>query len=116
MGAAATQLTDYISPQVLEREGYIHVSDKSKMLEKVGREFLVEQGWVCLEQLRHVWLPISKAAEIVGCSRQTLERYINEGYIPAEDGKVTMLDAIRFDYKEAKIERAKSKVKIDNAH
>lgn len=113
MGAT---LTDFIQPQVLEREGYIHVSDKAKMLEKVGREFLVEQGWVCLEQLRHVWLPISKAAEIVGCSRQTLERYINEGYIPAEDGKVTMLDAIRFDYKEAKIERAKSKVKIDNAH
>lgn len=113
MGAT---LTDFIQPQVLEREGYIHVSDKAKMLEMIGREYLIEQGWVYKEGLSEIWLPITKASEIAGCSRQTLERYVNDGYVSAKDGRVTMLDALCFDHKKTKAEIAKYKLKIDNAH
>ena len=109
-------ITDYVSAEVLEREGYIHVADKAKLLEALDRGFLGEMGWINLERLRHIRLTVSKASEIAGCSRQTLETYIKLGYIPTDDGSVTLLDVLNFDYDEAKRDRLSKNYKFDNAH
>lgn len=109
-------ITDYVSAEVLEREGYIHIEDKEKLFQALDRGFLGEKGWINLEHLRHIRLSVSKASEIAGCSRTTLETYIGLGYVPSEDGSVTLLDAIKFDYPKAKQDRISKNYKFDNAH
>lgn len=97
-----THLTDFISPAVLEREGYIHVSDKEKMFAQLDKAFLAQQGMHDLSGLRPVRISVRLAAEIVKCSASTLASYIKMGYLSAEGGQVLLTDALSFDYAKAK--------------
>lgn len=98
-----SNITDYIPAQVLEREGFVHISDSAKMLERIDKGFLAEQGWANLAAKRGVKVSVRKAAEIVGVDAKTLLAYIKGGYIAAnENGQVSMVDALTFDYKKAK--------------
>ena len=58
-----THLTDFISPEVLAREGFVHTSDSAQMLEKIDKAYLAECGYVNLSALRDVKLSVRKAAE-----------------------------------------------------
>lgn len=98
-----SNITDYIPAQVLEREGFVHISDSAKMLERIDKGFLAEQGWTNLAHLRGVMLSVHKAAKIVGIDPKTLLAYIKGGYIAADqNGQVSLVDALTFDYKGAK--------------
>ena len=99
----STHLTDFISPEVLAREGFVHTSDSARMLEKIDKAYLAENGWVNLSALRNVKVTIRKAAEVIGISASTLKAYVEMGYLPVgADGYVSLLDAITFDYAAAK--------------
>lgn len=100
---SSTHLTDFISPEVLAREGFVHTSDSAQMLEKIDKAYLAENGWVNLSALRDVKVTIRKAAEVIGISASTLKAYVEMGYLPVgADGYVSLLDAITFDYTAAK--------------
>ncbi len=110
-------LTDFISPQVLEREGYIHISDNEKMLEYIDKAFLAAHGWFHKPNLGHVNLSVNKASDVVGVAPQTLAGYIRAGYMPAnDDGQVRLVDAMTFDYKAAKRALLDSKNRTNNSH
>lgn len=99
----STHLTDFISPEVLAREGFVHTSDSAQMLEKIDKAYLAENGWVNLSALRDVKVTIRKAAEVIGISASTLKAYVEMGYLPVgADGYVSLIDAITFDYAAAK--------------
>lgn len=111
-----THLTDFISPEVLAREGFVHTSDSAQMLEKIDKAFLAENGWVNLSTLRHVKVTIRKAAEVVGISASTLKEYAKMGYLPIdEDGYVSLLNAITFDYPAAKRVYLATKERVNNS-
>lgn len=98
-----THLTDFISPEVLAREGFVHTSDSAQMLEKIDKAYLAKNGWVNLSALRDVKVTIRKAAEVIGISASTLKAYVEMGYLPVgADGYVSLLGAITFDYAAAK--------------
>lgn len=108
-------LTDYISPQVLADEGYIHRSDKAALFENIGVEYLHSQGWVDLTTVRDVPISIRKAAQIAGCSATTLAGYISLGYMRIdENGHVSLLDALTFDVKAANLRLRASKIRYVN--
>lgn len=108
-------LTDYISPEVLAAEGYIHRSDKAALFENLGEEYLHSQGWVDLTAVRDVPISIHKAAQIAGCAASTLAGYVSLGYMPVdENGHVSLLDALTFDAKAAKRRLLASKIRYVN--
>jgi hypothetical protein len=98
-----THLTDFISPEVLAREGFVHTSDSAQMLEKIDKTYLAQCGYVNLSALRDVKLSVRKAAEVAGVSASTLKEYVKLGYLQVgADGYVSLIDAITFDYAAAK--------------
>ena len=101
----STQLTDYIPAQVLEREGFVHCSDSEKMLERIDKQFLADRG---------VNVSIRKAAEIVHCSAATLAEYVKMGYLTANDGQISLYDALTFDYPAAKRAYLSTKERANN--
>ena len=114
--ATQTQLTDYIPAQVLEREGYVHISDPEKMLAKMDKDYLSAQGYVHSAILRSVKISVGKAAEIADCSATTLKKYIEMGYLAVDAaGQVSLLDAVNFDYRAAKKAESATKTRIDNS-
>lgn len=111
-----THLTDFISPEVLAREGFVHTSDSAKMLEKIDKAYLAENGWVNLSALRDVKVTIRKAAEVIGISASTLKAYVEMGYIAVEaDGYISLLNAITFDYPSAKKAYLATKERANNS-
>lgn len=110
----STQLTDYIPAQVLEREGFVHCSDSEKMLERIDKQFLAERGWLQAAILRGVNVSIRKAAEIVHCSAATLAEYVKMGYLTANDGQISLYDALTFDYPAAKRAYLSTKKRANN--
>lgn len=104
-----SHLTDFISAQVLEREGFIHSTDSEKMLEAIDKKYLAEQGWVHSGRLREVLISPTRAAKIVGVAPRTLQAYIRSGHLRTVNGSVTLLDAMAFDYLKAKGEYLKTK-------
>lgn len=109
-----TQLTDYIPAQVLEREGYVHCSDSEKMLERIDKQYLTDRGWLQAAILRGVNISIRKAAEIVHCSAATLAEYVKMGYLTANDGQISLYDALTFDYPAAKRAYLSTKERANN--
>lgn len=108
-------LTDYISPEVLAAEGYIHRSDKAALFENIGAEYLHSRGWVDMTSLRDVPISIRKAAQIAGISPTTLAGYVSLGYIRVDgEGHVSLLDALTFDAKAAKRRLRASKLRYVN--
>lgn len=98
-----SNITDYIPAQVLEREGFVHISDSAKMLERIDKGFLAEQGWANLATKRGVKVSVRKAAEIVGVDAKTLAAYIKSGYLAADEmGRVSIVDALTFNYEATK--------------
>lgn len=108
-------LTDYISPEVLAAEGYIHRTDKEALFENIGAEYLHSRGWVDMTSLRDVPISIRKAAQIAGISPTTLAGYVSLGYIRVDgEGHVSLLDALTFDAKAAKRRLRASKLRYVN--
>ncbi len=96
-------ITDYISPQTLQQEGWVNTADVEQMFDKMDKRYLAQQGWVDLSQVRDVWLSIHKASEVVGISSATLLSYVRLGYLELnEQGQVSLLAALTFDYEAAK--------------
>lgn len=105
-------LTDYIPPEILASEGYIHKSQKEAMFEQLDRQFLAEQGYGDLRKLEGISVPVSKAAEIIGMAVSTLDGYVKLGYIRKDiNGKIALLDAIGFDKNATKDKYLASKTK-----
>lgn len=102
-------LTDYISPMVIAAEGYIHATDNEALLANIDKQFLATQGWVNMAQVRNVWLSIHMAAQIVGISSPTLLSYAKAGYLKLDDGRVSLLEALTFDYVAAKKKELRKK-------
>jgi hypothetical protein len=109
MDQQTTHLTDFISAQVLEREGFIHSTNSEKMLEAIDKQYLAEQGWVRSDRLREVLISPTRAAGIAGVAPRTLLAYINSGHLRTVNGSVTLLDALAFDYSKAKEDYLKKK-------
>jgi hypothetical protein len=98
-----TQLTDFIPAQVLEREGYIHMSDSAAMLAKIDKGYMAEQGWVNITSARKVRISIRKAAEIAGCAADTLAGYVKLGFLTADEGnRLSLAEVLTFDISAAK--------------
>lgn len=96
-------ITDYIPAQTLVNEGWLRADDQQGMFDNIDKHYLAERGYVCAERLANVRVSVNKAAELVGVSPSTLATYITTGYIAVDaDGKISMLDAISFDYTAAK--------------
>ena len=107
-------ITDYISPQTLFNEGWVRADDQQGMLEKIDKVYLAENGYIYSPRLAQVRVSISKAAELVGISPATLAQYVTLGYLPVgEDGKVSMLEALSFDYASAKRQELKKKSRVN---
>lgn len=91
-------LIDYIEPRILREEGYIHITDTDSMIERLGRE-----KWVNLSQMRPISISLHLAAEVIGITQPTLVAYAKLGYIRVNaEGKVSLIDAILFDYRNVK--------------
>ena len=113
---STTHLTDFISPEVLAREGFVHTSDNAQMLEKIDKDFLSANDWVHLPRLRHIKISVRQAAEIAGPSASTLKEYIKMGYLAVDDaGQVSLFDAVNFDYPAAKKAYLATKQRYDNS-
>lgn len=98
-----TRLTDFVSPQVLKREGFLHVSDSAAMLDAIDKRYMAEQGWVNISSARSVRISIRKAAEIVDCAAETLAGYVKLGFLKADaTNKLLLGDVLSFDLSEAK--------------
>ena len=111
-----THLTDFISPEVLAREGFVHSSDNEQMFAKIDKAYLAKRGWGDMSILRGVKVSPRKAAEIAGCSASTLNEYIKMGYLAVDDaGQVSLFDAVQFDYPAAKRAYLSTKQRIDNS-
>ncbi len=96
-------LTDYISPDIIAAEGYVHSSDNDALLECIDKDYLHSQGWVDMSAVRDVPISVRKAAEIVGVAASTLAGYVSLGYLKSDDeGHVSLFDALVFDRVAAK--------------
>lgn len=113
---STTHLTDFISPEVLAREGFVHTSDSAQMFAKIDKAYLAERGWGDMSVLRSVKISPRQAAEIAGCSASTLKEYIKMGYLAVDDaGQVSLFDAVQFDYPAAKKAYLSTKQRYDNS-
>lgn len=96
-------ITDYISPQTLFNEGWVRADDQQGMLEKLDKSYLAARGYTDASRLAGIRISLNQAAGVVGISATTLASYANLGYIQVgDDGKVSLLDALAFDYAAAK--------------
>lgn len=110
---SATHITDFIPAHVLEREGYIHKSDKEALMANIDRATLARHGWynvnMTADAAADVTISVRKAAEIIGVAASTLTAYIKMGYLRTVEGGVLLRDALTFDYESAKRSYLKSK-------
>lgn len=113
----STHLTDFISPAVLEREGFVHISEPEKIFAMLDRAALAKLGWVNVEELRPVKVSVRKASEIAKVAPNTLMGYIRAGYLADDpNGRVSIADAMTFDYQAAKRDMLDNKDRTNNTH
>ena len=96
-------ITDYISATTLQAEGWVNVADAEQMFERMDKSYLAARGYTDASRLAGIRISLNQAAGVVGISTTTLGSYANLGYIQVgDDGKVSLLDALAFDYAAAK--------------
>lgn len=108
-----SNITDFIPAEVLEREGYIHISDTKK---------LQNLGFCATEVLKSVTVTVRDATRILRekakhrvdsgevekdlaetITPATLGYYVRVGYLTCEaDGKISLFNVLNFDYADAK--------------
>ena len=110
-----SRLTDFIPAETLRREGYIYKGDTDEMIEAIGAERLNSRGWFNVERLRGIMISVNRAAHIIGIHPSTLSCYVSAGALAVNsEGKVSMFDALLFDYQDAKRKHLASKTNIKN--
>lgn len=96
-------ITDYITPSMLHKEGWVHTSDPEMLLANIDKQYLAQAGYVNIAETRNVEISVHKAAQIAGVTSPTLASYIKAGYLAlTPDGKVNLFDVLAFNYKLAK--------------
>ena len=110
-----SRLTDFIPAETLRREGYIYEGDTDEMIAAIGKEQLNSRGWFNVERLRGIMISVNRAAHIIGIHPSTLSGYVSTGALAVNnEGKVSMFDALLFDYKDAKRKYLATKTSIKN--